>query len=458
MDFIQKFRGAIKIRTDWPADQAAAGDPQGEAELTAFQDFLPRAWPAFHRTAERFVLCPYAVAYRWPGRTAPTGDSPVVPIVGDTLPVLLTAHYDVVPVEADKWTVDPFGAEMRDGFIYGRGAIDMKNMLAGMLEAADRLVSEGFVPGRDIWFVFGGDEERTGLLGARRAADWLAARDVRFAWVLDEGTPVAERYISGVECPLALVSIEEKGFLSLCLTAHQEPGHSSRPPRVQAAAILARALTRIDTHPFPWRLVPTAEGFFRRLSSRCSGGTAFLLRHARTLGPVFFRFFARKPSMAALLHTTVAMTRLFGSSADNVMPSEARAIINLRLLQPWTIDTAIKRIQNIIHDNRVAVSIHGMATEAVPANPEHAHLTGPGMAELMAAVNVVFPGVPVLPFIMTATTDSRHFQDITGGIFRFNPLRMAPGDLAGMHGHDERVSVENLERCRDFYRELLRKL
>jgi carboxypeptidase PM20D1 len=372
--------------------------------------------------------------------------------------VLITAHYDVVPVEEDKWTVPPFGGELRDGRIYGRGAIDMKNMLTAILEAAETLMRSGFVPHRDVWFVFGGDEERTGMLGARNAAQWLADRKLRFSWVLDEGTPVALGYIPGVDTPLALVSIEEKGYLSIALTVRQEPGHSSRPPKVQAAAILGKALARIESRPFPWRLVPTAKTFFRRLAEISPAFAGMTSITADALGDFFTNTPSASPYMASLLHTTAAMTELFGSSADNVMPSEVKAVINLRLLAPWTIEKAIKQIQNVIQDDRVEISIHGSASEAVPANPTHAHLEGPGTVELQKAIGEVFPGVPILPFIMTATTDSRHYKDMASGIFRFNPVRMTPKDMAGMHGHDEYISVENALIGPQFYQALFRQL
>jgi carboxypeptidase PM20D1 len=444
MDFLARFCESLRIKTDWPPG-APPGSAEAEAPLFRFQEFLAECYPLFHRRAERHALGPYSLIYRWPG--AEQGE-----------PVLVLAHYDVVPAEQKKWTCDPFGAEMKGGFIYGRGSLDMKSMLMAIMEGAEQLCGEGFRPRRDIWFAFGGDEERTGLLGALESARWFAGRGIRFSWILDEGSAVIENQIAGVNTPLALFGIEEKGFLSLALTAVQKPGHASRPPAVQAAAVLARALCRIAKKPFPFHLVPTAEQFFTRLSAFTSGPQAFLMRHARALGPLFFRALAASPDTSALLHTTLAMTQLAGSAADNVMPSEVRAVINLRLLQPWTVDRALGFIKKVIRDERVRVAIHGMGTNPVPANPEHTRQGGPGWKEMTAALEAVYPGVPPLVFIMVATTDSRHYQNLAGGIFRFNPHRLDPGELSRMHGHDERISVDNLHRGLEFYTRLFRLL
>ncbi|MDR2257872.1 MAG: M20/M25/M40 family metallo-hydrolase [Treponema sp.] len=453
MNMTERFRGAVKIKTDWPPG-ALPGNAEAEAPLLRFHDFLAEQYPYFHKTAERRVLGPYSLIYRWPG--VPDRQNPDGP--GPEEPVLILAHYDVVPVEEEKWTVDPFGAEIRDGFIYGRGTLDMKSILIGIMEGAETLCAEGFRPKRDIWFAFGGDEERTGILGAQKTALWFAQRGLRFSWILDEGSPIGENRIPGVHTPLALFGIEEKGFLSLDLTVAQEPGHASRPPPVQAAAVLARALYRISKKPFPFRLIPTAEQFFTQLSGFASGPPAFFMRRARALGPLFFKAFASNADTAAMLHTTVAMTQLAGSSADNVMPSEVRAVINLRLLRPWTIPEATAFIKKAVNDDRVNITIHGMGTGPVPANPEHVKRRGPGWKEMEAALAAVYPGIPAVVFIMTAATDSRHYQELSDGIFRFSPHRLNPRELSRIHGHDERISLENLRRGAEFYECLFRLL
>ena len=443
MDFVEKFRSALRIPTWWPPG-AQDGDEGAMAPLIRFQELLAEQFPAFNKASERWVLNPYSVVYRWPGSESRGGDA-----------VLFLAHYDVVPAETEKWSVDPFSAVMKDGFIYGRGSQDMKNILLSIVEAAENLCGEGWKPKRDIWFAFGGDEERTGLLGAMKTAEWFNGRGQRFSWILDEGTPIAENQIKGIDSPLALVSVAEKGYLSLKLSVTQEPGHASRPPKVQAAAVLGRALCRIARKPFPFRLTATVETFFKQVSPLMPGVQGFVMRHARALGPLFFKVAASSPSVESMLRTTIAMTQLEGSAADNVLPSQVNAIINLRLLQPWTVEAATDFIVKAINDKRVQVSIYGLATNPVAESRDYQQC---GWPEIQAAMKEAWPGIPVLPFIMIATTDSRHYQNLTNGIFRFSPYKLDPAELSGVHGHDERISVENLRRGLVFYTTLLRSL
>lgn len=443
---VEHFQEAIRIKTDWPKG-AQAGDAVAEAPLLRFQDFLAAAYPHFNKDAERTVLSPYSVVYRWSG-SAPSGN-----------PILILAHYDVVPVEQEKWTVDPFGAEIKDGYIYGRGSLDMKSILVGVMEGAEALCVQGFRPREDVWFAFGGDEERSGLLGAYRAVQWFTGQKIHFSWILDEGTPIAVDMIKGIREPLALFGIEEKGYLSMDLVVRQKPGHASQPPAVQAVAVLGAALARLVKKPFPFTLSATMEEFFASLAPHAaSKGMGWVMAHARFLGNIFFKAVAGTPSIAAMLHTTVAMTQLFGSAADNVMPSEARAVINLRLLSPWTVETALDFVRRAVADDRVEAGVHLEGFDPVPANPEHALRRGPGWQIMENALQKVFPGIPALPFLMVATTDSRHYKRLAGGIFRFNPFKLNSRELSLIHGHDERISLENLYGAAGFYRNVLEQL
>ena len=450
-DFIERFRTALRIKTDWPRG-AKAGDTGAEAPLVSFQNFLAESYPTFNKSTERRVLSPYSVVYRWPGTENAKGGN------SESAPVLLMGHYDVVPTEAAKWSVDPFAAEIKDGFIYGRGTLDMKNIIAEILESAENLCLEGFKPQRDIWFAFGGDEERTGIIGAKETVRWFSEKGIKFSFVMDEGPSISMNQIKGIDKPLAMVGIEEKGYLSLDLTVEQKPGHASQPPEEQAAGVLARALLRLSKSPFPWLLTPAVEAFFRQLSPYAPGMSGFVMKHARLLGPLFFKAVAVTPATRALLRNTVAMTQLEGSAADNVMPSVVRSVINLRLLPPWTVDDAVKRIRAIINDEKVNVAVRGLATAPVKAGPGQAEQKSPGWTEIINALDSSFKGVPALPFLMPATTDSRHYRELTQYIFRFCPQLLSQEELSRIHGHDERVSLENLEQGLRFYTALIKQL
>jgi carboxypeptidase PM20D1 len=182
------------------------------------------------------------------------------------------------------------------------------------------------------------------------------------------------------------------------------------------------------------------------------------MKHARLLGPLFFKAAAASPATRALFRTTIAMTQLEGSAADNVMPSAVKAVINMRLLPPWTVETAIERLKKIIADDRVSVSVYRAGFNPVKAGQDHAAQEGPGWKEIKAALGKTFPGVPVLPFLMMATTDSRYYKELSRYIFRFSPLLLDPEELSRIHGNDERITAENLERCLEFYTALIKQL
>jgi len=443
-DYVERFRSALRIKTDWPGE-TKAGDATAEAPLQDFQDFLKDNYPAFNKSAERWILSPYSVIYRWPG-------------TGNGQAVLLMGHYDVVPAETAKWSSDPFGAELRDGYVYGRGALDMKNTIVEIMESAENLCLKGFRPARDVWIVFGGDEERSGNLGAVETVKWFMGKGIKFSFIVDEGSPVATDQFKGIDTPLALVGIEEKGFLSLNLTVEQKPGHASQPPEEQAAVVLSRALIRLSKRPFPWLLTPALEAFFKTLSPYARGITGFAMKHARLLGPLFFKAAGTTPTARALLRNTVAMTQLEGSSADNVMPSSVRAVINLRLLPPWTAEKVIERVKSVIADDKVVITNYNNPANPMSAGPDQAEKKGPGWKEINAAYASSFPGVPVLPFLMPAATDSRHYEGLSRYIFRICPQIMNPEELSRIHGHDECLSIENLELGLKFYTSLMEQL
>ena len=335
----------------------------------------------------------------------------------------------------------------------------MKSTLICIMEAAEQLCEQGWKPKRDIWFAFGGDEERGGFLGAEKTAQWFTERSVQFDWILDEGSPVAENQIKEIDTPIALVSIEEKGYLSLNLTVEQEPGHASRPPKVQAAAILAKALCKIAKKPFPYKLRPVVESFFASVAEFTPGIKGFVMRHSRLLSivlrPLFFKLAASNPTTESMLKTTVAMTMLEGSSADNVLPSEVRAVINMRLLSPWTVKTATAFIKKAIGDDRVKLSEYEPGADPVTANCTSISDNCP---EVQTAINQVWAGVPLMPFIMVAITDSRHYKNLTNQIFRFSPQKLNSEEMNGIHAHDERISLENLNNELLFYSNLMRLL
>ncbi len=454
---LERLAGAIRVPTVSEREDALFG---------RFQEFLADSYPRFFATVESVHFGPRALVCCWRALRAPAAQEPsgLGPNVAEPhstgRPVLFLSHYDVVPVEADKWSGPPFGGELRDGFLWGRGTLDTKTTLFWTLEAAESLMASGFVPTRDIWFAFGGDEEVSGFEGAQKVAAWFAEQGIRFSWLLDEGSIVAQDMLSMVKEPLALVSVEEKGYLDVEVSVEQASGHASRPPQEQAAAVLGRALSRLAKKPFPWSLTPGVEGFFRSLSGLVTGIQKPVLRNARALGPLFFPLSASSDATRALLRTTLAMTQLEGSRASNVMPRRVSATLNLRLLSPWTIEKALDFSRRVIADDRVALRVKpgSFANDPIPCSPACARGESEGWDDIRAAIGVAFPDAAILPFLNTATTDSRHYASLCDAIYRFAPMRLTPGELSRIHSEDERISLENIAAGLVFYNTLMGRL
>jgi carboxypeptidase PM20D1 len=206
--------------------------------------FLEESFPQVHHSLKREVIEEYSLLYTWQGTDA------------SLAPALFAGHIDVVPVESGtetEWQYPPFEGCVEEGYIWGRGALDDKVAVLGLLEAAEALLARGFQPHRTIYLAFGHDEEVGGTYGAKRIAALLQQRGVRLEFALDEGLAVTEGIIPKVSKPVAMVGIAEKGYLCLELSAESRGGHSSMPPSETAIGILSAAITRLERHPMPPR-------------------------------------------------------------------------------------------------------------------------------------------------------------------------------------------------------------
>ena len=248
-------------------------DP-AEVDAAAFERFRERLvelYPQTHRVLEREVLGDGALLYRWRSGT-------------DAPPLVLMAHYDVVPVAGQDWSRDPFSGPVEDGVVHGRGAIDDKGALVAILEAVESLVADGFTPARDVYLSFGNDEEVAGV-GAQLAVETLTARGIRPWAVLDEGGAVVSGVFPGVPGPIAVVGLAEKGLLDVELITTDPGGHASAPVRGGAPARLARAILRIEDNPFPARLHDVVLGMVDAARPARPAGYRAVFAHAAYLRP-----------------------------------------------------------------------------------------------------------------------------------------------------------------------------
>lgn len=406
-----------------------------ERELRAFQRWITERFPALFAGAEVRTPDPYRVIIRIGGARSDR-------------PVLLAAHYDVVPAPTERWTVDPFGGVVRDGAVWGRGALDDKVSVVALLAAAEGVVRAGFRPSQDVYIALGGDEEVGGARGAGATAADLAAAGVRLATVLDEGSAVTRGLVPGTSRPVALVGVAEKGHLTVRISARSGGGHASAPPHPDPAAAFSDALRRVTRRPFPVRRTEATTAFLRGIGRVAGGITGAALRAYPVTAPAVHRILGAQAGGAAMLRTTAALTRLSAAEADNVIPAAYRAACNIRILPDETIASTLDRLRAILPPS---VQIDGYDPADANDPPPQSPAGGAGWDRVRTAIGAVWPDVPVVPSVVTATTDSRHFVPVAETIYRFAPYTVDAELLATIHGADERVPIDQIAHAVAFY-------
>jgi carboxypeptidase PM20D1 len=419
-------------------------DPErNAAEFDALHAHLRSTYPRLH-AALKLERVGSSLVYLWPGSDA------------QARPIALMAHQDVVPVAPGTeslWQVQPFEGSVSEGHVWGRGAWDDKGNLVAQMHAVELLLASGFQPRRTVYLIFGADEEVGGMRGAREIARLLAERNVRFEFVLDEGLLITQGIMPGLAAPAALIGIAEKGFASVQLRAQATAGHSSMPPAPGESAIgvLAAALARVEARQMPASIGGVARAMFDGLAPELSGFNRIALTNLWLFGPLVQRQLERTPSANAMLRTTTALTVVQGGSRDNVLPGEARATVNFRLLPGDTVAGVVDHVKAAVADHRVEVKVMEGASEPSPV----AAVDAPAYRHIERATRELFPDAVVAPGLMVGGTDGRHLTAIADNVYRYSPIKSGAADLARFHGTNERISIANLADLVRFYHRLL---
>ncbi|MBI2422586.1 MAG: M20 family peptidase [Candidatus Hydrogenedentes bacterium] len=433
-----RLAGAVQIPTISHQDRAAL-DPNA---FLAFHRYLETHFPRVHATLQREAVNTYSLLYTWPGTDAAAP------------PILLIAHMDVVPIEPgteSDWEQPPFSGAIQDGYIWGRGTLDDKASVLGLLEAVEYLLTQGVTPQRTVLLGFGHDEEVGGEQGAKQIAALLKSRNVAPEFVLDEGMAIVEGLIPGITVPVGLIGIAEKGYLSVELIAESAGGHSSQPPAETTVGILAAAIHALETHQMPANLNGPVRTMFDFLGPEMPFGMRMVFANADLLAPLLQSQLAASPATNASIRTTTAPTMLDAGIKDNVLPSHARAVVNFRILPGDTSESVLKHVQAVINDERVTAKPLAEGSEPSPISP----VDSPAFALLQKTLRETTPEAIVAPGLVVGGTDSQHYAAITSGIYRFLPLWLTGPDLARIHGSNERIAIENYQRVAAFYTRLL---
>lgn len=432
----ENLRALVRCKTVSYRDPAL----EDNAEFQKFLALLPSLYPNVFAACEYTELPDRAILFRWKGNRE-----------SDASPAVLMAHYDVVPVNESAWDVDPFEAILRDGRIWGRGTLDTKVTFNAILTAADHLIAQGFTPKADLYFAFSGGEEINGA-GASHVVDYFAERGIDPAFVLDEGGAVVENVFPGVKAPCGLIGIAEKGMMDARYTAHSNGGHASAPKPNAPIDRLCAACTRVLRRPFPAHLSAPVAEMFDTLGRHSSFLYRVLFANIRIFLPLLDMICKKSGGeLNALMRTTVAFTQMQGSSASNVIPPEACMVSNMRLNPEDTLDSALQYLQNTLKDTDVEVSrLHGM-------NPSRISRTDcEGWDKVASAVASTWKGCIVSPYLMVQCSDSRHYGRISDKVYRFSAMDLTSEERSTIHGNNESIRLETLNRSVEFYLRLMR--
>ena len=410
---VLSLQAMVRIPTISYAEEGRAN----QAQFDAFQDLLKQRYPLVFARCHFERVGKNGLLFHMPGKSS-------------TAPSVLMAHYDVVPVDAHLWTHPPFEGLIVEGELWGRGTLDTKCTLMGILEATEALLNKGFVPKNDLYLSFGGDEECLGADAAAIVAT-LRSRGIRPAFVLDEGGAIVNRIFPGVTKPAALIGIAEKGNVFADITAKGKSGHASAPPAKQAVGVLSRALVRLDKRPFPFMLTKPALELFDTLG-----------RHSTFLYKIIFANLcvSRRCSMSSASHlagaqrlvrTTVAQT-ICRPVAYNAA-HEAKAGLNLRLI-PGTVFQGAKGLS-------ISSMIRQWRFIEKGASPPVSPTEGAAWERLQGAIRATYPEAIVSPYLMVAASDSRHFCAISDHVYRFSGLPLTRAQLNMIHSQDERIPI-----------------
>ncbi len=433
---LQHLQKAIQCETVSYADRSRINFK----EFDKFIDFLKHSYPLLHKKASLELVGKYALVYKIKGTS-------------NLDPIALMGHYDVVPVKAEGWKFPPFKGEISDGYIYGRGTLDMKGHVVAVCEAVEACLSEGIVFERDVYLLFGHNEETGSAMidsGARLTCELLKQRGAHFYMVLDEGGAFINGLAMGVDSTLALVGVGEKGYLDVELSATQNGGHASTPPHTSALYDVAQAAMKMESHKFQADFNPATEAMFKALIPYMRQPLKFLFKNRQLFKPILLLALVKSPETAATVRTTSVMTMASGSSAPNVLAQEAKININCRIVPGDSIEKTMRRIELRVGPKIKVSSQNGTQPTDICRSDI------PQFEIVSNALKTVYPELKVVaPYLMVAATDSRVYHGMADAVYRIPPFSSVKDDRATIHADNERLSIDSYMKGIEFFKQIL---
>ena len=430
--YSQKLSRMVQIETI-----SDRNDPSIEKFL-AFHKLLEELFPTVFATCEK-VEIDGNLLLKWKGKSSKD-------------PIMLISHMDVVEATGD-WKYPPFSGEIAEGKIWGRGSADTKCSLMAFLQAAEEMILAGYVPVCDIYLGSSCTEEIGGS-GAPKMANWLKEHGVRLFMLCDEGGSIIQNPIGGVNGHFAAVGIFEKGYGDVKFIAKSNGGHASAPGKNTPIPRLAKFIAQVEKKtPFRVAFTPAVTAMFTRIAPYAGNfGLRLVLSNLWLFGPLLKKVMPLiSAQAAAMLQTTIAFTMQSGSHGYNVLPQEASVCANMRYIPHQGTDESIQVISDLAKK-------YGLETEIIYKGypSKSIDLNGEAFAITQNTIKTCFPGIGILPYVVTGGTDARFFDDIADNCVRFSPVNYGPEQLAGMHGLNENIEAGCLPGAVDYYKEIIK--
>ena len=403
-----------------------------------FHQLLEESFPRVFAACEKIEI-DGNLMLKWKGKT-------------DKQPILLMSHMDVVEATG-TWQYPPFSGEIAEGKVWGRGSADTKCSLMAFLQAAEEMIAEGYQPACDVYLASSCTEEIGGD-GAPKLAGWLKEHGVRLFMLCDEGGSIVQDPVVGVKGHFAAVGIFEKGYGDVKFIARSKGGHASAPGRNTPIPRLAKFIAQVEKKtPFRVQFSPAVNAMFGRIAPYVGPFALRMVMHNLWLfRPVLCKVMpAISAQAAAMLQTTIAFTMQSGSQGYNVLPQEASVCANMRFIPHQPTDESIQVITDLAKK-------YGLETEVIYRGypSKSLDLNGEAFAITQKAIGEVFPGVGVLPYVVTGGTDARFYDGVCDSCVRFSPVNYGPEQMAGMHGLNENIETGCLPAAVDYYKTIVR--
>ncbi|MDR2888678.1 MAG: M20/M25/M40 family metallo-hydrolase [Lachnospiraceae bacterium] len=407
------------------------------AEFAKFVHLLAERFPLIHQTCTREQIGPAGLLYHWKGKQSRS-------------PLVMMAHYDVVPADEERWERPAFGGLIEDGVLWGRGTLDTKGTLCGILEAVEQLIGDSFVPEQDIYLSFGGDEELDGE-SCIAIVRWFEEKGIKPGMVVDEGGAIVEGVFPGIGSACAMVGISEKGTVNIECSMEGEGGHASTPPTHTIIGQLSSAVVRLESHPFPAEFTPAVAAMFDTLGRHSGLAVKLIFANLWCFLPLL-KLVCRKAGgeLNAMMRTTCAVTRMEGSKAYNILPPYATIGLNLRLLGSSTISSALDHLRKVMKNDKINLRLVSGMEASICSDT-----SGAEWATLKQVIHTTWPDILIAPYLMMGASDSRHYCRITDRVYRFSAMQLSKEERAMIHGHNERIPLESFYKTIEFYLRLI---